>query len=109
MRRRKGQHDAVPTAVDFLETATQLLLDTSPRTLYTSAYMEISWGFARSATSVTRPRSAAALTVAFIPGQHRHAYINPSPATCTTFTVAFTLGTRFCWSRHHAPPFNTEA
>jgi hypothetical protein len=43
-----------------------------------------------------------------MPGQNRHTYINPCPATCITFTIAFALGTRFGRSRHEGPPFGLK-
>lgn len=68
----------------------------------------ISLDVTRPTTSRTRPRPSAPLAVAFVPGQHRHTYINPCPAACITFAIAFALGTRFWRSRHDGPPLGLE-
>lgn len=68
---------------------------TSPRARYISPYLKISFDFTRPAAGRTRPSPAAPLAVAFVPGQHRTAYVDSRPATRITFTAAPTLVTRF--------------
>ncbi len=67
----------------------------SPPARHISPYLKISFDFTRPAAGRTRPRPAAPLAVAFVPGQHRPAYVDPRPATRITFTAASALGTRF--------------
>ena len=69
-----------------------------------SPSLKIAFDRTRPAADMTRPRAAAPVAVAFTPGQHRRAYVEPRPATRMTLTAAAALTTRFRWSRHHAPP-----
>jgi len=68
---------------------------TSPPARYISSHLKISFDFTRPAAGMTRPRPAAPVAVTLESGQHRHAYINPGPATRITSTAASALGTRF--------------
>lgn len=74
----------------------------------TAPSLKTSVDFTRSTTGRTRPRPAAPLAVALMPGQNRHTCINPCPATCITFTTAFALGTSFWRSRHEGPRFGLK-
>ena len=81
---------------------------TSLRARHISPDHKISSDFTRPAAGGTRPRPAAPFAVAFVPGRHRHTYINAGPATRITFTTASALGTRSRRGRHQATPFGLK-
>jgi hypothetical protein len=88
----RGRVQAVVRRGPFLSSSDPLLLLRAPTTFHPT--LKFSFDFTRPTTSRARPRPAAPFAIAFVPGQHRHTYIDPGPATRITSAIAFALGTR---------------